>query len=35
MTSGKGIQRDVMRCCKTDTSYSAFIALTATVIRLK
>ena len=24
-----------MRCCKTDTSYSAFIATTATVIRLK
>ena len=24
-----------MRCCKTDTSYAAFIALTATVIRLK
>ena len=24
-----------MRCCKTDESYSAFIALTATVIRLK
>ena len=23
------------RCCKTDESYSAFIALTATVIRLK
>ena len=24
-----------MRCCKTDTSYSAFIAIAATVIRLK
>ena len=24
-----------MRCCKTDQSYSAFIALAATVIRLK
>ena len=24
-----------MRCCKTDTSYSAFVAVTATVIRLK
>ena len=24
-----------MRCCKTDTSYAAFIALTATVIGLK
>jgi transposase len=24
-----------MRCCKTDTSYAAFIALTATLIRLK
>ena len=24
-----------MRCCKTDESYSAFIALTATVIGLK
>ena len=24
-----------MRCCKTDESYSAFIALAATVIRLK
>ncbi|MCA3507604.1 MAG: transposase, partial [Rhodobacter sp.] len=24
-----------MRCCKTDTSYSAFIAIVATVIRLK
>ena len=24
-----------MRCCKTDTSYAAFVALTATVIRLK
>ncbi len=24
-----------MRCCKTDTSYCAFIAITATVLRLK
>ena len=24
-----------MRCCKTDTSYGAFVALAATVIRLK
>lgn len=24
-----------MRCCKTDTSYSAFIAIAATIIRLK
>jgi transposase len=24
-----------MRCCKTDTSYSAFISLAATIIRLK
>lgn len=24
-----------MRCCKTDTSYGAFIAIAATVIRLK
>jgi transposase len=24
-----------MRCCKTDTSYSAFIAIVATVIRLR
>ena len=24
-----------MRCCKTETSYSAFISLAATVIRLK
>jgi len=24
-----------MRCCKTDTSYSAFIAIAATAIRLK
>ena len=24
-----------MRCCKSDENYSAFIALTATVIRLK
>ena len=24
-----------MRCCKTDTSYSAFIAIAATLIRLK
>ena len=28
--------RDIdMRCCNTDTSYAAFIALTATLIRLK
>ncbi len=24
-----------MRCCKTETSYAAFIAITATLIRLK
>ena len=24
-----------MRCCKTDTSYSAFIAIVATVLRLR
>lgn len=24
-----------MRCCKTDTSYTAFIAIAATVLRLK
>lgn len=24
-----------MRCCKTDTSYSAFISLAATILRLK
>ena len=24
-----------MRCCKTDTSYTAFVALSATAIRLK